>query len=386
LKKRIAILGSTGSIGTQTLEVVDAYPDVYQVEVLTAMNNAELLIQQALKYSPNAVVIANDEKYSEVADALAHTDIKVFAGDSSLIDIVEMESIDIVMMALVGYSGLKPTYNAIKHRKPIALSNKEVLVVGGELITALSIENNVPIFPVDSEHSAIFQCLTGEFHNPIEKLILTASGGPFRGKSKEFLESVTVEQALNHPNWNMGNKVTIDSASLMNKGLEVIEAHWLFQVPVENIEVLVHPQSVIHSMVQYCDGSIKAQLGVPDMKLPIMYSLSYPNRLPSPFPRLSFDDYTSLTFEKPDRTVFRNLDIAYKSIALGGNTPCIMNAANEIAVDAFLNKKIGFLQLSDIIEHTIQKVGFIAKPTMDDYFETDKESRIIAKQLINQSI
>lgn len=386
MKKRIAILGSTGSIGTQTLEVVDAYPDVYQVEVLTAMNNAELLIQQALKYSPNAVVIANDEKYSEVADALAHTDIKVFAGDSSLIDIVEMESIDIVMMALVGYSGLKPTYNAIKHRKPIALSNKEVLVVGGELITALSIENNVPIFPVDSEHSAIFQCLTGEFHNPIEKLILTASGGPFRGKSKEFLESVTVEQALNHPNWNMGNKVTIDSASLMNKGLEVIEAHWLFQVPVENIEVLVHPQSVIHSMVQYCDGSIKAQLGVPDMKLPIMYSLSYPNRLPSPFPRLSFDDYTSLTFEKPDRTVFRNLDIAYKSIALGGNTPCIMNAANEIAVDAFLNKKIGFLQLSDIIEHTIQKVGFIAKPTMDDYFETDKESRIIAKQLINQSI
>jgi 1-deoxy-D-xylulose-5-phosphate reductoisomerase len=321
-----------------------------------------------------------------VADALAHTDIKVFAGDSSLIDIVEMESIDIVMMALVGYSGLKPTYNAIKHRKPIALSNKEVLVVGGELITALSIENNVPIFPVDSEHSAIFQCLTGEFHNPIEKLILTASGGPFRGKSKEFLESVTVEQALNHPNWNMGNKVTIDSASLMNKGLEVIEAHWLFQVPVENIEVLVHPQSVIHSMVQYCDGSIKAQLGVPDMKLPIMYSLSYPNRLPSPFPRLSFDDYTSLTFEKPDRTVFRNLDIAYKSIALGGNTPCIMNAANEIAVDAFLNKKIGFLQLSDIIEHAIQKVGFIAKPTMDDYFETDKESRIIAKQLINQSI
>lgn len=386
MKKRIAILGSTGSIGTQTLEVVDAYPDVYQVEVLTAMNNAELLIQQALKYSPNAVVIANDEKYSEVADALAHTDIKVFAGDSSLIDIVEMESIDIVMMALVGYSGLKPTYNAIKHRKPIALSNKEVLVVGGELITALSIENNVPIFPVDSEHSAIFQCLTGEFHNPIEKLILTASGGPFRGKSKEFLESVTVEQALNHPNWNMGNKVTIDSASLMNKGLEVIEAHWLFQVPVENIEVLVHPQSVIHSMVQYCDGSIKAQLGVPDMKLPIMYSLSYPNRLPSPFPRLSFDDYTSLTFEKPDRTVFRNLDIAYKSIALGGNTPCIMNAANEIAVDAFLNKKIGFLQLSAIIEHTIQKVGFIAKPTMDDYFETDKESRIIAKQLINQSI
>ncbi|MEI6348143.1 MAG: 1-deoxy-D-xylulose-5-phosphate reductoisomerase [Bacteroidota bacterium] len=386
MKKRIAILGSTGSIGTQTLEVVDAYPDVYQVEVLTAMNNAELLIQQALKYSPNAVVIANDKKYSEVADALAHTDIKVFAGDSSLIDIVEMESIDIVMMALVGYSGLKPTYNAIKHRKPIALSNKEVLVVGGELITALSIENNVPIFPVDSEHSAIFQCLTGEFHNPIEKLILTASGGPFRGKSKEFLESVTVEQALNHPNWNMGNKVTIDSASLMNKGLEVIEAHWLFQVPVENIEVLVHPQSVIHSMVQYCDGSIKAQLGVPDMKLPIMYSLSYPNRLPSPFPRLSFDDYTSLTFEKPDRTVFRNLDIAYKSIALGGNTPCIMNAANEIAVEAFLNKKIGFLQLSDIIEHTIQKVGFIAKPTMDDYFETDKESRIIAKQLINQSI
>lgn len=384
MKKRIAILGSTGSIGTQTLEVVDAHPELFQVEVLTAMNNADLLIQQALKYNPNAVVIANDAKYAEVFNALSNTDIKVFSGESSLIDIVEMESIDIVMMALVGYSGLKPTYNAILHKKAIALSNKEVLVVAGELITALAFENKVPIFPVDSEHSAIFQCLAGEFHNPIEKLILTASGGPFRGKSAAFLQSVTVEQALNHPNWSMGNKVTIDSASLMNKGLEVIEAHWLFQVPVENIEVLVHPQSIIHSMIQFCDGSVKAQLGVPDMKLPIMYSLSYPNRLPSPYPRLNFEDYASFTFEKPDRSAFRNLDIAYKAIASGGNTPCVMNAANEIAVAAFLNKQIGFHQLPDIIEHSIQKMSYIHKPTMNDYFETDKETRIIANKLINQ--
>lgn len=386
MKKRIAILGSTGSIGTQTLEVVDAHPDLFQVEVLTALNNSDLLIQQALKYNPNAVVIADEDKYTVVSEALRATDVKVFAGEQSLIDIVEMESIDIVMMALVGYSGLKPTYNAILHKKPIALSNKEVLVVAGELITSMAMEMRVPIFPVDSEHSAIFQCLAGEFHNPIEKLILTASGGPFRGRSKEFLQTVTVEQALNHPNWSMGNKVTIDSASLMNKGLEVIEAHWLFQVPVEQIEVLVHPQSIIHSLVQFSDGSVKAQLGVPDMKLPIMYSLSYPNRLPSPFPRLDFGDYPAFTFEKPDRSVFRNLDIAYKAIAAGGNTPCVMNAANEIAVEAFLNKQVEFLQIPDIIEHAIQQVGFVAKPSMEDFFETDKASRIIAKQLINQSI
>jgi len=386
LKKRIAILGSTGSIGTQTLEVVDAHPDRFQVEVLTAMNNADLLIQQALKYQPNAVVVANEDKYDEVQKALGHTDIKVFAGESSLVDIVEMDSIDLVVMALVGYSGLKPTVNALKHRKPIALSNKEVLVVAGELITTMAMENGVPIFPVDSEHSAIFQCLVGEYHNPIEKLILTASGGPFRGKSLDFLSTVTVAQALNHPNWSMGNKVTIDSASLMNKGLEVIEAHWLFQVPVSKIEVLVHPQSVVHSMVQFTDGSIKAQLGVPDMKLPIMYALSFPERLQSPFPRLNFDDYSTLTFEKPDLKVFRNLDIAYQSIARGGNTPCVMNAANEIAVHSFLQDKISFLQISDVIENTIAKTSFISKPTLNDYFQTDKESRIIASQFINQQI
>lgn len=384
MKKRLAILGSTGSIGTQTLEVVDAHPDKFQVEVLTAMNNADLLIQQAFKYAPNAVVIANIELYPQVQEALKDTDVKVFAGEQSLIDIVEMESIDIVMMALVGYSGLKPTYNAIKHNKPIALSNKEVLVVGGELITKLANEHRVPIFPVDSEHSAIFQCLVGDFQNPIEKLILTASGGPFRGKTADFLSTVSVKQALNHPNWSMGNKVTIDSASLMNKGLEVIEAHWLFQVPVSQIEVLVHPQSVIHSMVQFNDGSIKAQLGVPDMKLPIMYALSYPERIDSPFPRLDFADYPSLTFEKPDSKLFRNLEIAFDSINKGGNRPCIMNAANEIAVDAFLRQHIGFMEMSSIIEQTIEKVNFIHKPTMEDYFATDYESRIIAKQLINK--
>lgn len=386
MKKRIAILGSTGSIGTQTLEVVDAHPDRFQVEVLTAMNNADLLIQQAIKYQPNAVVVANEAKYEQVQKALEHTDIKVFAGESSLIDVVEMESIDLVVMALVGYSGLKPTVNAIKHHKPIALSNKEVLVVAGELITTMALENNVPIFPVDSEHSAIFQCLVGEFHNPIEKLILTASGGPFRGKSKDFLSSVSVEQALNHPNWCMGNKVTIDSASLMNKGLEVIEAHWLFQIPVSKIEVLVHPQSVVHSMVQFADGSIKAQLGVPDMKLPIMYAMSFPERLQSPFPRLNFEDYNALTFEKPNMEVFRNLDIAYKSIAQGGNIPCVMNAANEIAVHSFLQQKISFLQISDVIENTIQKMSFIAKPSLNDYFLTDQESRIIASQFITNQL
>lgn len=384
LKKRIAILGSTGSIGTQTLEVVNAHPDIFQVEVLTALNNADLLIEQALQYHPNAVVIANESLYVKVQQALENTDVKVFAGEQSLIDIVEMESIDIVMMALVGYSGLKPTYNAIKHNKPIALSNKEVLVVGGELITKLANELRVPIFPVDSEHSAIFQCLVGDFHNPIEKLILTASGGPFRGKNEDFLSSVSVKQALNHPNWVMGNKVTIDSASLMNKGLEVIEAHWLFQVPVAQIEVLVHPQSIIHSMVQFNDGSVKAQLGVPDMKLPIMYALTYPDRLNSPFPRLNFLDYPSLTFEKPNTKLFRNLQIAFDSIHRGGNTPCIMNAANEIAVDAFLNNKLGFVEMSSIIEQTIDKVSFIPNPTMEDYFATDYESRIIAKQLINK--
>ncbi len=386
MKKRIAILGSTGSIGTQTLEVVDAHPDRFQVEVLTAMNNADLLIRQALKYQPNAVVVANEAKYDEVQKALQYTDVKVFAGESSLVDIVEMESIDLVVMALVGYSGLKPTVNALKHHKLIALSNKEVLVVAGELITLMAMENNIPIFPVDSEHSAIFQCLVGEYHNPIEKLILTASGGPFRGKSVDFLNTVTVAQALNHPNWSMGNKVTIDSASLMNKGLEVIEAHWLFQVPVSKIEVLVHPQSVVHSMVQFSDGSIKAQLGIPDMKLPIMYALSFPERLQSPFPRLNFDDYSTLTFEKPDLKVFRNLDIAYQSIAQGGNTPCVMNAANEIAVHSFLKDRISFLQISDVIEHTITKMSFIAKPTLNDYFQTDKESRIIASQFINQHV
>ncbi len=382
--KKIAILGSTGSIGIQTLEVVDQHPDKFQIEVLTANKNSALLIQQSLKYQPNAVVIADESKYDEVKSALSLTDIKVFTGESSLADIVSMSTIDIVVMALVGYSGLKPTYNAIFSNKRIALANKEVLVVGGELIMNLIGKTKSSIYPVDSEHSAIFQCLVGESFNTIDKFILTASGGPFRTFSLQELKNVTVQQALKHPNWSMGAKVTIDSASMMNKGLEVIEAHWLFGVPVDKIEVLLHPESVIHSMVQFVDGSVKAQMGVPDMKLPILYAMSYPERLSLIEKRLDLCAYSSLNFEKPDFSKFRNLEIAYEAIRLGGVIPCVMNAANEIAVEAFLQNKIKFTDIPVLIEHCIQGFVNIKNPNIDDYFNVDKEIRIKANEQINK--
>jgi len=382
-KKNIAILGSTGSIGTQTLEVIAANPDHFEVEVLTANSNAELLITQAKKFNPNAVVITNEDKYDEVFEALNPLDIKVYAGEKALTSVVEMDSIDLVLTALVGYAGLMPTIAAIKARKHIALANKETLVVAGEMITKLAYENGVNLYPVDSEHSAIFQCLIGEFHNPIEKIILTASGGPFRGKNTEFLKTVTKAQALNHPNWDMGAKITIDSASLMNKGLEVIEAKWLFGVRYDQIEVVVHPQSIIHSMVQFTDGSIKAQLGLPDMRLPIQFALSYPNRLDSDFQRFNFADYPSLTFEQPDMETFRNLKLAYEAMEKGGNQPCILNAANEIAVEGFLSDKIGFLEMSDVVGKCMGILPHISQPSIEDYVNTDKETRIKALEIIN---
>ncbi len=384
--KRIAILGSTGSIGIQTLEVINQHPDKFQVEVLTANKNSDLLIQQSLKYQPNAVVIVDEMKYSEVKEALASSDIKVFCGETSLADIVTMSTIDIVVMALVGYSGLKPTYNAILSNKRIALANKEVLVVGGELIMNLINQTKSSIYPVDSEHSAIFQCLVGESFSTIEKLILTASGGPFRKLSLKEMENVTLKQALNHPNWLMGAKVTIDSASMMNKGLEVIEAHWLFGTPLDKIEVLIHPESVVHSMVQFVDGSIKAQLGIPDMKLPIMYAMSYPERFNLDEKRLDFCKYASLNFEKPDFDKFRNLKIAYEAIHEGGVIPCVMNAANEIAVEAFLNEKIKFMDIPNIIEQCMEGFVNIQKPSLDDYFKVDQEIRIKAKEKLNKKI
>ncbi len=382
-KRTIAILGSTGSIGTQALEVIAANPDQFEVEVLTANGNADLLIEQAKKFKPNAVVITDESKYKQVKDALFEDDVKVFAGVNSLSQVVEMESIDMVLTALVGYAGLKPTLAAIKAGKQIALANKETLVVAGELVTALAKENSVNIYPVDSEHSAIFQCLAGEWHNPIEKIILTASGGPFRGWSAESLQTVTRAQALKHPNWTMGAKITIDSASLMNKGLEVIEARWLFGVKADKIEVIVHPQSIIHSIVQFQDGSMKAQMGLPDMKLPIQYALGYPQRLKSDFPRFNFLDYPSLTFEKADTKTFRNLALAYEALEKCGNAPCALNAANEVVVDAFLKDKIGFMQMPEIIEKSIAKLQFIQKPGYEDFVHTDREARIYASELIN---
>ena len=381
-KKHVAILGSTGSIGTQALDVIEANQDLFEVEVLTANSNSELLVQQALKYKPNAVVIANENKYDEVKDALGSSDIKVYAGVESLSQVVEMDTIDVVLTALVGYSGLKPTISAIKAKKNIALANKETLVVAGSLITALAKENGVNIYPVDSEHSAIFQCLVGEFHNPIEKIYLTASGGPFRGWKKDKLISVSKQQALKHPNWEMGAKITIDSASLMNKGLEVIEAKWLFGLKEEQIDVIVHPQSIIHSIVQFEDGSMKAQMGLPDMKLPIQYALGYPQRIKSNFPRFDFMDYPSLTFEKPDVETFRNLSLAYKAMSKGGNMACVLNAANEVVVDAFLKDKIGFLEMSDVIENCMEKSTFVAAPTYDDFVSTNEQSRMLANELI----
>lgn len=374
-QKKVAIIGSTGSIGRQALEVIEHHKEKLCVEILTANKQADLLIEQALKFDPNAVVIADKSQYQKVKEALSSTDIKVFAGQEALEDIVQMETIDIVLTAIVGFAGLRPTIKAIEAKKPIALSNKETLVVGGELITKLSIENSVPIIPVDSEHSAIFQCLAGEFYNPIEKIILTASGGPFLGKTKDELNNITPKQALNHPNWVMGNKVTIDSATLMNKGLEVIEAKWLFDLSVDKIEAVIHPQSVIHSMVEFEDGSVKAQMGLADMRLPIQYALTYPERLKTNFPKFNILDFSNLSFLKPDMETFPCLGLAYQAIQKGGNMPTIMNAANEIAVEAFLRGGIGFLEIPEIIANAMSKYNFIAKANVNDFFETDKEVR-----------
>lgn len=382
-KKHIAILGSTGSIGTQALEVIEAHPEAFQVEVLTAQNNVDLLIEQAKKFNPNAVVIVNEESYEKVKAALIPLNIKVYAGENALSSVVQMDTIDLVLTALVGYSGLKPTLKAIEAGKNIALANKETLVVAGELVTQLAKSKGVNIYPVDSEHSAIFQCLVGEFHNPIEKIILTASGGPFRGKKRNELMQVTKAQALKHPNWTMGAKVTIDSATLMNKGLEVIEAKWLFGLKTEQVEVVVHPQSIIHSLIQFEDGSIKAQLGLPDMRLPIQFAMSYPERLKSDFPRFDFAGYPALTFEKPDTETFRNLALAFEAVGRGGNMPCVLNAANEVAVAEFLQDRVGFLEMSDVVERCLAKMDYIASPTLEDYVSTDRETRIKAKELIN---
>ncbi|BDC99959.1 1-deoxy-D-xylulose-5-phosphate reductoisomerase [Persicobacter psychrovividus] len=381
-KRHIAILGSTGSIGTQTLEVIAEQPQHFQVEVLTARRNVDLLIKQSLQFKPNAVVISEESLYEKAFEALDPHGIKVYAGQNALNAVVQMEEIDIVLTALVGYSGVLPTIKAIEAGKHIALANKETLVVAGEIITELAQQHRVSIFPVDSEHSAIFQCLVGEHPDSIEKLILTASGGPFRGMKTDELRKVTKAQALKHPNWDMGAKVTIDSASLMNKGLEVIEAKWLFGVDVDQIDVVVHPQSIVHSMVQFKDSSIKAQLGLPDMRLPIQYAIGFPHRLPCKFERLNFMDYPTLTFEKPDMATFRNLGLAFEAIKAGGNMPCILNAANEIAVQAFLEDKIGFLNMSDLIENCMQKATFIAQPTLDDLIATDKSVRNLASELL----
>lgn len=382
--KNIAILGSTGSIGTQTLQVIEAHPGLFTAEVLTANRNVDLLIRQALKFKPNAVVIADEEKYPVLREALKDEDIKVFAGKDALAQVVTSGTVDVVVTATVGYSGLVPTVNAIRAGKVIALANKETLVVAGGLINELVDRYRAAIVPVDSEHSAIFQCLAGEGGNPVEKIILTASGGPFRGKDAHYLQQVTPQQALKHPNWNMGAKVTIDSASLMNKGFEMIEAKWLFGVTPEQIQPLVHPQSVIHSMVQFADGSIKAQLGVPDMRLPIQYALTYPDRVYADFGRVDFTRYASLTFEEPDRRTFRNLQLAYDAIHQGGNMPCILNAANEVAVEAFLQERISFTGMSALIEKTMEKAGFIACPVLEDYAETDRESREIALEWVGK--
>jgi 1-deoxy-D-xylulose-5-phosphate reductoisomerase len=380
--KRIALFGSTGSIGTQALEVIAANPDKFSVEVLTCGGNDDLLIDQALKFNPNIVVVGEERKYQKVKDALAQTDIKVFAGDKALEDVASMDVYDMMLAAIVGYAGLKPTLNAIENGKPVALANKETLVVAGDLIMQKAIEKRVPVIPVDSEHSAIFQCLVGEIRNPIEKVILTASGGPFLGRKPNYLVNVKREHALQHPNWTMGAKITIDSATLMNMGLEMIEARWLFNLHADQIEVLIHPQSIIHSMVQFQDGSIKAQMGLPDMKLPIQYALAFPQRIANDFPRCDFKKIKSLSFEEPDVKTFRNLGLAMEALSKGGNLPCVMNAANEIAVYAFLKNRIGFLDMTDVIERTMQKIHFINKPTLEEYFDSDGEARSFAADLI----
>ena len=380
-KRQLAILGSTGSIGTQALEVVSEHSDLFEVYALTANNQVDLLINQARKYMPEVVVIANERKYPELKEALEDLPIKVWAGADAIAQMVQSEPIDMVLTAMVGYSGLRPTISAIKAGKAIALANKETLVVAGELIMKLAAEHKVPILPVDSEHSAIFQCLTGAYDNPIEKILLTASGGPFRRKTLEELATVTKAQALRHPNWTMGAKITIDSASMMNKGFEMIEAKWLFDVTPDQVQVVVHPQSVIHSMVQFEDGAVIAQLGIPDMKLPIAYAFSFPTRMRSMAPRLDFNQYSTLTFEEPDMERFRNLAFAFEAARQGGHMPCILNAANEVVVAAFLQDRIGFLQMSDVIEQTMRKASFIVNPSYEDYVATDTEARRLAAEL-----
>lgn len=383
-KKKVAILGSTGSIGTQALEVIEEHADKFEVQVLTANSNADLLIAQALKYKPNTVVIVDETKFEKVSEALWEHDIKTFTGIDALAQVAAMQETDVVLTALVGYAGLLPTIKAIEAKKTIALANKETLVVAGELITKLAAQNGVHIYPVDSEHSAIFQCLVGEFQNKIEKIYLTASGGPFRGKNKEGLLNITKDQALKHPNWDMGAKITIDSATLMNKGLEVIEAKWLFNLKPEQIDVIVHPQSIVHSLVQFEDGSMKAQMGLPDMKHPIQYALSFPYRLTSSSPRFNFMDYPELTFEQPDKETFLNLSLAYEALEKGGNLACILNAANEIAVEAFLNDKIKFLEIAEVNQKCMEQITFIKSPTYEDYVNTDSETRKFANSLIQK--
>ncbi|MBN9297797.1 MAG: 1-deoxy-D-xylulose-5-phosphate reductoisomerase [Filimonas sp.] len=382
MSKRIAIFGSTGSIGTQALEVIAANPDKFSAEILTAHTNEDLLIAQALKFNPNIVVIVDEKKYQKVKDALANTHVKVFAGETSLDEVAGMDCYDLMLAGIVGYAGLKPTLRALDNGKPIALANKETLVVAGDIVMQKALEKKVPVIPVDSEHSAIFQCLIGEGRNKIEKIILTASGGPFLGKKPNFLVNVKRDHALQHPNWSMGAKISIDSATLMNKGLEMIEARWLFNLQPEQIQVVVHPQSIIHSMVQFEDGSIKAQMGLPDMKLPIQYALAFPQRIPNQFPRFDFKKISTLTFEEPDTKTFRNLSLAIDALYKGGNTPCVLNAANEIAVFAFLRNRIGFLDITEVIERTLNKVQYIANPTLEEYFDTDGEARNYAASLI----
>lgn len=383
-KQQIAILGSTGSIGTQALEVISAHPDRFEVYALTANQNIDLLAQQARMFLPEVVAIANEDLYAQLKDTLADLPVKVFAGSDAIAQIAEMDTVDVVLTAMVGYSGLYPTIKALKAGKKIALANKETMVVAGELICELAQQYRSPIIPVDSEHSAIFQCLTGEVDNDIEKIILTASGGPFRDKNIEYLKTATRHEALKHPNWEMGAKITIDSASMMNKGFEVIEAKWLFGLSPDQIDVVIHPQSIIHSMVQFADGAIKAQMGLPDMKLPILYAFSYPDRLKTNYPRLNFADYPQLTFEAPDTEKFRNLAFAYHAMQRKGNAACILNAANEIVVAAFLKDKIGFLQMSDIIETTMAKASFLLQPDYEDYVASDAETRSIAAELVQK--
>ena len=383
MKKRIAIFGSTGSIGTQALEVIAANPDKFEVEILTAHSNDKLLVQQAKKFNPNAVVIVNESKYAAVRDALAATDVKVFAGEKALDEVAAFDTYDMMLAAIVGFAGLKSTLQAIESGKAIALANKETLVVAGDIVMQKAVEKRVPVIPVDSEHSAIFQCLIGETRNKIEKIVLTASGGPFLGKKPNFLVNVKKEHALQHPNWNMGAKISVDSATLMNKGLEMIEARWLFNLQPDQIQVIVHPESIIHSMVQFEDGSIKAQMGLPDMKLPIQYAIAFPQRIPNAFPRYDFTRSEGLHFEQPDIKIFRNLALAVQALQKGGNTPCVLNAANEIAVYGFLRNRIGFLDMMEMVERTMDKIPYIGKPSLEEYFESDAAARNFAASLIH---